>query len=82
MKVVNLQIECIVLNRLDGIPCPIRIKFDEHVVRKIFTQSTVECKERGKKFFKFICQAVINNVLKIFELRFYLDSCQWILFKI
>lgn len=87
MKVYNLPIECIACHSKDGIPKPIRIRLkrenqEDQVIRKVKTQSVEKCRQKGKVYFKYVCQSIVNGMLKVFELQFHVESCQWVLFKI
>lgn len=69
-----------------GVPHPIRFKItsedeSEKVIKvdKVFAVD----KERlvGNDMLVFKCQSIINNTQKIFELKYELRTCRWILFK-
>ncbi len=54
--------------------------------KKVFKISKIYSTElekiAGNKIYKFTCEIIINNYTKVCELRYELDSCKWILFKI
>lgn len=49
-------------------------------IRKIYT--TEFEKLAGNKTYKFTCEIIMNNTIKVCELRYELDSCKWVLFKV
>ena len=86
MKVYDKPVEVVAHYKIDGSPRPLRftIKEDKNKfeVRGIVTQRIEEMRIKGKRILKFVCQSVINNRLKVFELRFSVENCKWTLFKI
>lgn len=36
----------------------------------------------GNKLYKFTCEIVLNNQIRLCEIRYELDTCLWTLFKI
>lgn len=70
---------------LDGIPNPIRYKLtcdDSSTVVKIdriITRS--EEKLAGNRMLIFRCQSEVNGFLKLFELKYELNTCKWYLYK-
>lgn len=87
MKVVALPIDMVAWFTKDGIPNPIKfrtitddksnivIKIDRIIDRKIEILA-------GNKMHVFKCQSYINGIEKPFELKFEVDSCKWLLYKI
>lgn len=87
MKTLVKSIEMISWTEENGKIHPIKFKLvgnngEIHIykIKKIYT--TEFEKLAGNKTYKFTCEIVINNAIKICELRYELDSCKWTLFKI
>lgn len=80
-------IEMIAWFTLEGIPSPIRYKIASEdasnivvKVGRVITRS--EEKLAGNRMFIFRCQSEINGLLKLFELKYELNTCKWYLYKI
>lgn len=86
MKVVSKPIEMIAYFKNDGKINPIKFRLIEsdkcQVVRIGNIISTDLEKLCGNKMLIFTCSAIIENVEKIFELKYDIEKCKWILFKI
>lgn len=85
MKVVAKPIDMIAFFKEDGIIEPIRfrMKEDEQEVIKIDRiQCRREEKVAGIRVKVFTCCSIINGIEKLFEIKYYVDNCKWILFKI
>lgn len=79
-------IEMIVWFTKDGIPHPIRYKLtDENksnlVIKVDQVITRTEEKLAGNKMIVFRCQSIINGALKMFELKYELNTCKWFLYK-
>lgn len=88
MKIVDKEIEMISITNRHGIIKPIRFRYqsddDEMQVIKIH-KVTEQSKQKmaGKVYIVYKCQAIIDdNCMKIFEVRYFLEKCTWILYKI
>ena len=86
MKVVSKKIEMIAYFKKDGKINPIRFRLEEEnkcqVVKIERVISTDVEKLCGNKMWVFTCSAVIENIEKIFELKYDIERCSWILYKI
>ncbi|AWK52192.1 hypothetical protein DIC82_14815 [Clostridium beijerinckii] len=86
MKVVSKEIEMIAYFKKDGQVNPIRFKIDEEdkckviKIEKIITKNLE--KMCGNEMWFFTCSAVIGDVEKVFEIKYDIEKCRWILFKI
>jgi hypothetical protein len=87
LKTIAKSIEMISWTEENGKIHPLKFKLSQnegenHIykIRKIYT-SELE-KLAGNKIYKFTCEIVINNTIKVCELRYELDSCRWVLFKL
>lgn len=85
MKVLMKPIEMIAWFTQEGIPNPIRYKLSEDAsnvvikVDKVITRS--EEKIAGNRMLIFRCQSEINGLIKLFELKYELNTCKWYLYK-
>lgn len=87
MKVLAKSIEMIAWFREDGTPKPLRFRIRNNddsktiikVDKVIYTDTE---KLAGNPMLIFRCQSIINNVDKVYELKYEIKSCQWILYKI
>jgi len=87
MKVMAKPIEMIAWFTEDGTPKPVRFKIknaDESVTvinvdRVIFKDLE---KLAGNKMLLFRCQSIINDIDKIYELKYEINTCKWMLYKI
>ncbi len=87
MKVVAKPIEMVSYTDQEGILKPIRFRIETAgETKKVIKVDTVVHREleklAGNKMYKFRCQSIINDVEKVYELKYEIDSCRWLLFKI
>ena len=87
MKVLALPIEMVSYTDNKGFIKPIRFRMqieDEpmHVIKidKVIVKETE--KFAGNIMIVYKCQSLIDNTIKLFEIRYELATCKWILFKI
>ena len=87
MKIVAKPIQMIAWFEEDGAPHPIKFRLNNEeqywTTIKVDKVITIE-KEKlaGNHMYVFKCQSNIDNVLKIYELKYELHTCKWMLFKI
>ncbi|GKX65853.1 hypothetical protein [Inconstantimicrobium mannanitabidum] len=86
MKVIAKDIEMIAWFTEDGTPTPLRFKIrgaDEVV--NVIKVDRVLFKEKeklaGNLMMVFRCQSVISNIDRIYELKYELSTCKWMLYK-
>jgi hypothetical protein len=86
VKIYAKPIDMVCWFEKTGIPHPVRFKItkedESETVIKIDKVITVD-KEKlaGNVMLVFKCQSVINNAARLFELKYELSTCKWILFK-
>lgn len=87
MKAIAKPIDVIAWFNKDGTPKPIKFRItsedeNEAVIKidKVLFNYTE--KLAGNPMLVFRCQGVVNNMEKIFELKYELGTCKWMLFKI
>ena len=85
MKVVSKRIEMIAYFKKDGKINPIKFRIEEdnkyQVIKIGKIISTDLEKLWGNKMWVFTCSAVIGEVEKVFELKYDVDGCSWLLYK-
>ena len=72
---------------VDGEIRPLRFRFedDTHHIITVTIQEIVVVKEInyvGIQSYLYVCKAVIDNIIKLFELRYTIKSHRWVLFRI
>ncbi len=87
MKVINKSIDVLCWFDFTGMPHPIRFRLkDENgayaVIQILKVTSTEHEKLAGNKMIVFTCQCKIHNLERIVVLKYELDTCKWILFKL
>ena len=87
MKILALPIEMVSYTDKQGSIKPIRFRMqveDEPMqvikIDKVIVKETE--KLAGNIMIVFKCQSLIDNVMKLFEIRYEISTCRWILFKI
>lgn len=86
VKIYAKPIDMVCWFEKTGMPHPVRFKVarddESETVIKIDRVITVD-KEKlaGNDMLVFKCQSVINNATRLFELKYELRTCKWILFK-
>lgn len=87
MKVLAKPVEMISWTEKDGKIHPVKFKLSDennedrvYKIKKIYT-TEIE-KLAGIKTFCFTCEIIVNDTVKVCEIRYNLDSCKWVLFKI
>lgn len=87
MKVLAKPVDMVCWFEKTGIPHPVRFKITnedetEAVIRIDRVISLDKERLAGNEMLVFKCQSVINNIQKLYELKYELSTCKWILFKI
>ena len=87
LKVLALPIEVVSYTESKGYIKPIRFRMqinDEHM--KVIKVDRIICKDTeklaGNVMIVYKCQSLIDNVLRQFEIKYELNSCKWMLYKI
>ena len=87
MKVLALPIEMISYTDNKGTIRPIRFRMqiDDELMQvikidKVLVKETE--KLAGNIMIVYKCQSLIDNVIKLFEIKYEISTCKWILFKI
>ena len=87
MKIVNKKCSVVCHFEANGKINPIRIRISNEdqeytviKIDKVIKQDLI--KEYGKEYLRYTCQGAVQDLIKIFELRFYIKDLTWILYKI
>lgn len=85
MKVIAKKIEMIAYFKEDGSIIPIKFKIEEEIPQVIkinkILNTTME-RFCGNKMLIFTCTSIINNLEKVLEIKYDVEKCNWILYKI
>ena len=80
------QIIMIAVFNTDGIPTPIKFKYCEDEGETVVKVDKVILRETerfaGNNMIVFRCQSLINHIQKVYEIKYELATCKWMLFKI
>lgn len=87
MKVVRKDIDVLCWFDQNGYPNPIRFRMEDefgmHLVVKIEKVITREYERlAGNRMYVFTCQCVFQGLSKTIVIKYELDHCKWILFKL
>lgn len=87
MKVIAKGIEMVAWFTEDGSPIPLRFRVKgEGGVANVIKIDKIIFKEKeklaGNLMIVFRCQSIIDNINKIYELKYELCTCKWMLYKI
>lgn len=86
MKVLAQPIEMIAWFTEGGVPTPMKFKLnfeDNPVVVKVDKVISKEVEKfAGNNMYLYKCQSIIDNIERVYELKYELKTCRWILFKI
>jgi len=74
-------IEMIAWFTQEGVPKPIRYRLDGNVIKVEKVTSKSEEKLAGNRMIVYRCQSVINGELRLFELKYELQTGKWYLFR-
>ena len=85
MKILAMPIEMIAWFNEGGLPTPLKFKINSEtppvVVKVDKVLSKVIEKFAGNNMYLYCCQSVINDLERVYELKYELKTCKWVLFK-
>lgn len=86
MKLMRKPIEVIALFGFEGNAVPIRFRYeDESQGLRVIKVDKVIKKDKdkfaGNAMIKYTCETCDNGAVKLFELRYEIDSLKWYLYK-
>lgn len=87
MEMLNIPIQLYSACNTVGELTPIWFRFEteEHTIESIRIEKIISHKEQnfcGAAYISFICSAVCDNRMRIFELRYSINTHKWSLFQI
>lgn len=87
MKTLARAIEMISWTEENGTLHPVRFKIEtadggKQVYRVLRIHTMVPDRIAGNKMYRFTCEVAVNRLIKLCEIRYELETCRWVLFKI
>lgn len=87
MKVVAKSIDMVAWFTKDGMPHPVRFRIqNDDESYEVIKINRIVCVEReklaGNPMIIFTCRSIIHGVEKIYVIKYEINTCKWILFKI
>lgn len=87
MKIIAKPIEVISYTNNSGELRPLRFRIElEDKTERVIKIDKIIVRENeklaGNNMLIFRCQSIINNIEVIFEIKYEINTCRWILFKI
>lgn len=87
MKVVRKPIDVSAIFYQEGAIVPIKFRMQKNdeswVVVKVDRVITKELEKlAGNKMWVFTCESTIEDMQRLYQLKYELDTCKWMLFKI
>jgi len=88
MKIVKIPIEMIACFSEKGIPHPLKFKIAKTwdgpptIVKVNMIIHMESEKTAGNPMYVFRCQSTIDDVLKVYEIKYELSTCKWFVYKI
>ncbi|MBK5251329.1 MAG: hypothetical protein JJE29_01635 [Peptostreptococcaceae bacterium] len=87
MKIVKIPIEMIACFSEKGIPYPLKFKMSEDsdhppiIIKVDIIIHRESEKMAGNAMYIFRCQSLIDDELRVYELKYELSTCKWFLYK-
>jgi len=87
MKIVHKPIEVIAYFDIQGLPTPKKFKYqdtDDIPTITLVDRVSFRAEEKlaGNRILIFRCQSSNNDMVKVFELKYEIQTCKWYLWKI
>lgn len=86
MKIVRKPIDVVAIFKRGELPVPVRARMEidgKEIVTKVDRIIRVQKQaSAGKGEILYVCQSVIYNVDRMYELKYLIDTFQWLLYKI
>ncbi len=85
MKAIAKPIDVIAWFTEDGTPSPIRFRINTDESKQVIKVDRVVFMQReklaGNPMLVFRCQSLIDNIDKVYELKYEINTCKWLLWK-
>jgi hypothetical protein len=86
MRVVARPVDMLAWFDKDGIPNPLRFRFsDEDECNLVIKVDKIINRDKeklaGNEMILFRCQSLIDGIEKVYELKFEIRSCRWMIYK-
>lgn len=86
MKLIAMPIEVIAWCDQQGQIKPLKFKYRDDRVDKVIKIDRVlkieKTRRAGEDAYIFTCESQLKQRLRVYELRYTLSSCQWVLYKV
>lgn len=82
MKIIAAPVEMVAKFKPQGQVTPARFLYDGKVIDVQQILSTSEEKLAGNRMKIFVCQSEIDGGMKKYEIKYELQTCKWMLWKI
>jgi len=87
LKIVAKPIDMVAWFTKDGCPNPVRFRFENEEntystikVDRVITKDTERL--AGNSMIVFKCQSIIGSSEMVYEIKYELSTCKWVLFKV
>ncbi|MCK8061177.1 MULTISPECIES: hypothetical protein [unclassified Fusibacter] len=85
MKLVARPIDAISWSNKNGDIRPLRFKFEDEDFSEIVRVDRIvkieKTQRAGENAFVFTCESAIAGIRRLYELRYTLSNCTWVLYK-
>jgi hypothetical protein len=86
LKILSKPISVVSVTDYEGCIQPLRMKITgedcDEIVVKLSVSYFEKQRQAGNYMFVYRCKGEINSIMKEFEIKYELNSCKWILWKI
>lgn len=82
MKIIAALVEMVAKFKPTGDVIPARFQYEDKVINVEQIISTSEEKLAGNRMRIFVCQSEIDGEMKKYEIKYELQTCKWMLWKI
>jgi hypothetical protein len=82
MRVINKPVEMIAWHTKEGVPSPVRFRFEGRTISVDRIIEKGSEKAGGKLYLTYTCESIIEDVQKRYILRMEQESLKWFLYKI
>ncbi len=87
MPIVNKPVEVIIKVDVEGNIQPIKMRYEDEngelQVVKFVNATEIAVPLYDKKTYKkFSCSCIVNGIKRTYELKYFIETCKWIIYKI
>lgn len=81
MRILSKEIDVVATFDKSGSITPVKFRIDDNIVKVDRINLVNDVKFAGEDSRIFRCQSYVNNVEKLYELKFVKKTCKWYLYK-